>query len=152
MIMQPRGAPPGDPDPRAQTPSPRRAARPEGGGAVGSSMNYRGLLERIPAITYVAGFGEAGRWYYVSPQIERILGFSPGEWQADPELWFKQIKPEDRARALEEEATSKATGDPLCSEYRMMTRDGRTVWVRDEALLVVDAEATPQFWQGFMVD
>jgi diguanylate cyclase (GGDEF)-like protein/PAS domain S-box-containing protein len=115
-------------------------------------MDYRALLERIPAITYIAGFGESGSWDYVSPQIEAILGFSPAEWQRDPDVWYRQIHPEDRARALEDEATSKMTGEPLVSEYRMLTTAGRTIWVRDEAVLVRDQEGRPVHWQGFMID
>jgi diguanylate cyclase (GGDEF)-like protein/PAS domain S-box-containing protein len=115
-------------------------------------MDYRALLERIPAITYIAGFGESGTWDYVSPQIESILGFSPAEWQTDPDLWYRQIHPGDRARALEDEATSKMTGEPLVSEYRMLTAAGRTIWVRDEAVLVRDHAGQPVHWQGFMID
>jgi hypothetical protein len=37
------------------------------------------LLDRLPAIVYVADTGDAGRWHFVSHQIEEILGFSPGE-------------------------------------------------------------------------
>jgi diguanylate cyclase (GGDEF)-like protein/PAS domain S-box-containing protein len=116
------------------------------------SMDYRSLLERIPAITYIAGFGESGAWDYVSPQIETILGFSPAEWQHDPDLWYRQIHPEDRARALEDEATSKMSEQPLVSEYRMLTAPGRTVWIRDEAVLVRDEDGRPVHWQGFMID
>jgi diguanylate cyclase (GGDEF)-like protein/PAS domain S-box-containing protein len=117
-----------------------------------AGMDYRSLLERIPAITYIAGFGESGAWDYVSPQIEAVLGFSPAEWQRDPDLWYRQIHPEDRARALEDEATSKMSEQPLVSEYRMLTAAGRTVWVRDEAVLVRDEQGRPLHWQGFMID
>jgi diguanylate cyclase (GGDEF)-like protein/PAS domain S-box-containing protein len=117
-----------------------------------ADVEYRGVLERIPAITYIAGFGESGAWEYVSPQIERMLGFTTDEWLRDPDLWYRQIHPDDRARALEDEANSKMSGEPLSSEYRMFTLDGRTIWVRDEAVLVRDAEGNPLHWQGFMVD
>jgi len=46
--------------------------------------NYRSLIERVPAIVYSAELGERGRWTYVSPQIEEILGFTPQEWMAEP--------------------------------------------------------------------
>ena len=45
---------------------------------------YRTLVERLPAITYVAELGADGPWHYVSPQIESILGFSAEEWLSDP--------------------------------------------------------------------
>jgi hypothetical protein len=30
----------------------------------------------------------------------------------------------------------------------MLTRDGRTLWVRDEAVLVYDDAGEPRYWQG----
>ncbi len=135
-------------DPPARGPGGNGHSAPDGSRAV---RDYRAILERIPAVTYVAGFGEAGRWDYVSPQIEALLGFTADEWMSDPEIWFRQIHPDDRARALEEELASKASGSPLLSEYRMHARDGRIVWVRDEALLVHE-EGQPTYWQGFLLD
>ena len=41
--------------------------------------NYAIIVERIPAITYIAEFGRYGKWIYVSPQIEKILGFPPNQ-------------------------------------------------------------------------
>lgn len=113
---------------------------------------YGTLVENIPAITYIAGFGESGAWEYISPQIETILGFEPDEWRRDPELWFRQIHPEDQERALEDEARSKSSGDPLDSEYRMLTASGQIIWIRDQALLVRDEKGEPLHWQGFMFD
>src|SRR5689334_6196987 len=70
---------------------------------------YRHLVERLPAIVYAAELGENGRWRYVSPQIEKILGYTPEEWLADAELWAKLLHPDDRERALEQE-TRKTLG------------------------------------------
>ena len=69
--------------------------------------------------------GEHGRWRYVSPQVEEILGYSPEEWIANPDLWAKLLHPDDRERALEQE-TRKTLGErnPPPVDYRMVTRDG----------------------------
>ena len=40
--------------------------------------DYRRLVERLPAIVYASELGENGRWRYVSPQVEEILGYTPG--------------------------------------------------------------------------
>src|SRR5208282_223143 len=45
---------------------------------------YRTLVERLPAVTYVAELGACGPWHYVSPQIQSMLGFSTAEWLSDP--------------------------------------------------------------------
>src|SRR5919198_1969495 len=58
---------------------------------VETESKYRRIVERLPAIVYMAELGEKGAWRYVSPQIESILGFTTEEWMADPELWGKRI-------------------------------------------------------------
>jgi len=114
--------------------------------------DYRRLVERLPAIVYSCELGERGRWRYVSPQIEGILGYTPEEWMADPGLWAERLHPDDRERALEQE-TRKAAGDggfpPI--DYRMITRDGEIVWILDEAVLEPDGGGTP-VWHGVLYD
>jgi diguanylate cyclase (GGDEF)-like protein/PAS domain S-box-containing protein len=114
--------------------------------------DYRRLVERLPAIVYACEMGERGRWRYVSPQIEEILGYSAEEWMADPGLWARQLHPDDRERALEQE-TSKVAEEGAAPpvDYRMITRDGATVWILDEAVLEPDDQGTP-IWHGVLYD
>ncbi len=114
--------------------------------------DYRALVERLPAIIYTSELGEHGRWRYVSPQIEEILGYSPEDWAADPQLWAKLLHPEDRERAISQE-TRETMGDrnPPPIDYRMRTRDGKVVWILDEAVLEADEEGIP-IWHGVLYD
>src|SRR5207245_4737747 len=50
------------------------------------------------------------------------------------------------------EARSWETGAPLSTEDRMRAKDGRTVWIRDEAALVRDKAGRPLFHQGVLFD
>jgi diguanylate cyclase (GGDEF)-like protein/PAS domain S-box-containing protein len=114
--------------------------------------DLRRLVERLPAIVYSCEIGERGRWRYVSPQVEEILGYSPEEWMADPELWADRIHPDDRERTLELESRMAAEvgpGPPI--DYRMITHDGDVVWVLDEAVLEPDENGTP-VWHGVLYD
>jgi diguanylate cyclase (GGDEF)-like protein/PAS domain S-box-containing protein len=114
--------------------------------------DYRRLIERLPAIVYACELGELGRWRYVSPQIEEILGYSPEEWMADPGLWVRQLHDEDREAVLEQEARKAAqggTGPPI--DYRMVTREGTVVWILDEAVLEPDDSGAP-VWHGVLYD
>jgi PAS domain S-box-containing protein len=113
---------------------------------------YRTLVERIPAIVYLAEFGTPAPWLYISPRVESILGFTSEEWVADPLTWYRQIHPDDRERVLAEEAQSESSGTSLVSEYRLLTREGRVVWVRDEAEVVSNKEGRPAFLRGIMLD
>jgi len=117
-----------------------------------TEQKYRALVEGIPAIVYLAEFGTSGAWRYVSPRIEQVLGFTSEEWMADPDIWYERIHPEDREVAAVTEAHTRTTGEPLGVEYRLIARDGRVVWVRDEAVVVRDDDGRPLFLQGFMHD
>jgi len=111
----------------------------------------RELAERLPAITYVAEPGPAGRWRYVSARIEEMLGYSQAEWLADPRLWARCVHPEDRARVVAEEERDVASGGAIRSEYRMVARDGHVLWVIDEAVLRLDPDGSPRY-DGLLID
>jgi PAS domain S-box-containing protein len=116
---------------------------------------YRTLVEQIPAVTYIGAVEreEGGaKLLYASPQIETMFGYSPDEWMAHPELFPELLHPEDRERVVAEDARTDETGEPFRTEYRQFTKDGRVVWVRDEAVLVRDEDDEPLFWQGVMFD
>ncbi len=36
--------------------------------------------------------------------------------------------------------------------YRLIAKDGRTVWIHDQALLILDDEGKPKYWQGVLID
>ncbi|HWW67636.1 MAG TPA: EAL domain-containing protein, partial [Solirubrobacterales bacterium] len=114
--------------------------------------DYRRLVERLPAIVYTSELGEHGRWRYVSPQVEEVLGYSPEDWKEDPELWSKLLHPDDRERALAQE-TRETIGErnPPPVDYRMLTRDGDVVWILDEAVLEPDEDGVP-VWHGVLYD
>ena len=115
---------------------------------------FRALVERLPAALYIAGFGPQATWNYVSPRIEAILGFSAGEWMADATLWMRQIHPDDRARVEQEEAQdwSREPGVVSSSEYRILSRSGEAVWIRDEAVIITDEQGNPAFYRGYIID
>jgi diguanylate cyclase (GGDEF)-like protein/PAS domain S-box-containing protein len=117
-----------------------------------AEQQYRSIVEHIPAITYIDAVNEHAAAVYVSPQIERVLGYSQQEWFADPDLWPKILHPDDRARALAQNARHNETGEPFALEYRMFAKNGTVVWVFDQASLVRDEHGAPLFSHGVMLD
>jgi PAS domain S-box-containing protein len=120
-----------------------------------TEVRFRTLVEQIPAITYIESVDAEERstnLLYASPQIEDMFGYSPEEWMSDPELFPRLLYPDDREAVLAEDERTEATGEPFRAEYRQYTRDGRVIWVRDEATLVRDEAGRPLFWQGVMFD
>ncbi len=117
-----------------------------------AEAKYRELVERIPAVIYSSETGTAGRWFYVSPQIEALLGFSPAEWISNPGLWYQQVHPEDREQAVTTEAKILTHDSRLETEYRMYTRAGRLLWIHDESLNVSMSDNRQFIVQGILTD
>lgn len=115
---------------------------------------YRTLVEQNPAAMYTQEIDPqtgVSRTTYLSPSAEEIDGYGMDDVAADPDLWLKIIHPDDRERVLEEDRATNAGATDWSCEYRVITRDGRVVWVRDQAKLLQVGDQPP-FWQGFILD
>jgi diguanylate cyclase (GGDEF)-like protein/PAS domain S-box-containing protein len=117
-----------------------------------AEKRYRMLVERIPAITYIREIRRNSETVYVSPQVMDIVGYTPEECTSTPDLWIKILHPDDRESVLAEDLRTNETGEPFAMEYRQFAKDGRLVWIRDEATLVRNEEGGPLYWLGVQVD
>jgi two-component system cell cycle sensor histidine kinase/response regulator CckA len=116
-----------------------------------AEARYRLLVEQLPLVTYVNIPGQLGRWVYLSPQLEEILGFKPSDWTSDLDAFINALHPDDRERVIEERSASTGKGR-IALEYRLISKSGRTVWVRDEAVVVRDLSGKPLYVQGYLLD
>jgi PAS domain S-box-containing protein len=120
-----------------------------------SEDRFRRLVEQIPAVTYVQEPIDSDTpkaITYMSPQYESMLGYPAETEILDEEHWLRMLHPDDRERVLAEELRTDETGEPYRIEYRLIARDGRVVWVHDEATLVRDEEGNALYWLGVQYD
>jgi PAS domain S-box-containing protein len=117
-----------------------------------AEARYRSLVETIPAVVYLDELGAISSTVYMSPQSLAILGYAPEEFSSDPDLWQALVHPEDRERVLAGAREQIVTLAPYAVDYRMIAKDGRTVWIRDEGRVVRDESGEPLYWQGFWID
>jgi PAS domain S-box-containing protein len=73
---------------------------------------------------------------YVSPAFEQVWGIPVAEALRDPEVFFRSIHPEDRARV---ETVARDSVLEFDHEYRIVRPDGQVRWIRDRAFPVRDA-------------
>jgi PAS domain S-box-containing protein len=117
-----------------------------------AEARYRSLVEKLPAVTFMAALDAGTNSLYVSPQIEALLGFTQKEWMEDPVLWYRQLHPDDQERWHTEFALTCATGKHFRSEYRFFSRAGRVVWIHGEAQVIRDERGVPIYLQGIAFD
>jgi len=113
---------------------------------------YGPLAEGVPSVAYVYEPGVNGQCLYISPSIERVLGFAQEVWIKDGGLWDRMLHPEDADRVISNEAECARSGEALVQEYRISRADGRVVWIRDEMTVVrgADGQAPPLFYGVFL--
>ncbi|MEW6059709.1 MAG: PAS domain S-box protein [Actinomycetota bacterium] len=107
-----------------------------------AEARYRGMIEQIPAVTYLVGARDEG-FVYVSPQVESLVGYTVAEVMGDPSIMLRALHPDDGERVLRVVDAAKAQGIPYEAEYRLITKDGRTIWVHDRAAPVTAADGRP---------
>ena len=117
-----------------------------------AELRYRALVEQLPLITYVDMLDDESSSIFTSPQVEDLLGYTVEEWRQDRSMFVKVLHPDDRERVLAEHAASRATGAPLTTEYRLIARDGKTVWLRDGSIVLKDAYGEQVSRQGYLLD
>ncbi len=121
-----------------------------------TERRFRTLVEQVPAITYTwnptASMGEVATTY-ISPQVERILGYTPDDWTSSSTFWCEHIHSDDRTHVEEASARADRDGTSFREEYRLIAKDGRIVWLRDESWSVAKrADGRPELMQGVMYD
>src|SRR5215471_4367138 len=113
---------------------------------------YRTLIEQLPLVVYVDALDEVSSNIFTSRQIEPILGYSIEEWMEEAGLFARLLHSDDRERVLAAHAHTHETHEPLSLEYRLIARDGRVVWLRDEGVVVLDERQQPLYLQGYLLD
>jgi PAS domain S-box-containing protein len=113
---------------------------------------YRAIVEHVPSVIYLDRVGPPMESLYVSPMIERMMGVTSEEWMADQDLWLELAHPEDRQFVSDGYFGAAEAGDPWSAEYRIITRDGRTIWVHDETTFLHDEDGNPTYIQGVISD
>ncbi len=117
-----------------------------------AEAKYGALAGSLPAITYVTEMDDENTVVYLSSQAETFLGVPAAAGMVAADFWGKHLHPEDRDRVPAGRSRRRARGERFVSEYRMVGRDDRIVWFRDEAQVIRDKQGTPLYIQGVMLD
>lgn len=89
----------------------------------------------LPVVVYRCEAGDSWACRSISRKIEDLVGVTPSDWVSDPQRWLELVEPADRERLIEARLRMAATGEPMSCVYRLRTREGGAVWVRDRAAL-----------------
>jgi len=117
-----------------------------------AELLYRTLVEETSVVIYRDTAVEGGPSLFISPQIENLIGYSPAEFSTQPDFWQSLLHPDDKEMVFDVIDQILATGKSITCEYRLKSKSGNWVWLRDEAALVKDKNGKPRYIQGVYVD
>ncbi|HVF08962.1 MAG TPA: PAS domain-containing protein, partial [Actinomycetota bacterium] len=121
--------------------SQRRRDRAERRRRTEAEATYQTMIEHAPVVAYTWHHAEGAggsAMSYISPQIERLVGFTPQRWLEDPNLWRSRMHPDDLEGVVSTWNAAVEAGSRFAAEYRMRTLAGEEVWIRDEASPATD--------------
>ncbi len=104
---------------------------------------YRLLVESTNAVSWEASL-PAFQYSFVSPQIERVLGYSASECLSTG-FWDAQVHEEDVDRVVKARTAAISGKGEYSCEYRLRNRAGESVWVEEIGSIIRkggDGEAT----------
>jgi sigma-B regulation protein RsbU (phosphoserine phosphatase) len=114
---------------------------------------YRRLLESVTTYVYSVTIHKGAPVATTHGQgCEAMTGFSPEEYVADPELWFRMIPEEDRPLVLDVAERILNATSPLSIEHRIHHKDGTIHWVRNTLVPHFGPKGTLASYDGIISD
>ena len=113
-----------------------------------SEYHYRGMIESLSAIAWEANIDDYS-YNYVSPHAENLLGYPLEQWLRAG-FWHSIVHPQDIERAQAYCDRESALGHDHSLDYRVISADGRTLWVRDIVSLI--GYGREPVMRGLMID
>ena len=117
-----------------------------------SEERFKNLMVNLPAVAYTLLFKKDLIFQYISPVIRMWTGKSPEEFYKRPVLWDQMIHPQDRERISRQMQESISSGEKFSAEYRILTKSGDWIWVRNEGFPSSHAKTAYKQINGILTD
>ncbi|MDZ4072592.1 MAG: PAS domain S-box protein [Sediminibacterium sp.] len=108
------------------------------------------INQQIDGILWEAN-AQTFEFTYISPQVEKILGYTVHEWMSQKDFWQTHIHPDDRDGAVNLCHCETVAGRDHVFEYRMIAKNGKEIWVHDRVTIECK-KGIPSVLRGVMID
>lgn len=113
------------------------------------------IVANVPGIVWESRLEEddpVPKTSFVSPYLEKLLGYTPDEWLSQPRFWLSVVVEEDREQAKTTIDRVLETGEDGRLQARCRTKDGRVVWVESHLTAICDDDGKPVGLRGVTMD
>ena len=114
-----------------------------------SQQRYEILVNSIDGVVWEAD-AKTFQFQFVNQHAQRILGYPLEDW-LKPTFWADHIHPDDREGAIKYCVNETKSKQDHSFEYRMITADNLTIWLKDLVTVVVENDQAVKLY-GVMFD
>ncbi len=115
-----------------------------------SEAKFRLLAENARDIVYRYSFSPEPHFEYISPSATMISGYTPEEFYADPDLFFKIVNPYDRLSGRNPGPGSELKDNAIIARWKR--KDGNAIWVEMQNHPVIAGDGSPLAVEGIIRD
>jgi PAS domain S-box-containing protein len=115
-----------------------------------SEERYRRLAENAPDIIYRLAYKDQLTFEYLSPAICTLTGYSPEELYQNADLFYQAIHPGDLPKIRAAFSCKEPQTTPV--EFRMIHKDGRTIWLEGRNVTIFDIAGAILAHEGVVRD
>jgi PAS domain S-box-containing protein len=118
-----------------------------------SEERFRTLVEAVTDYTYRVTVRD-GRVVQTThgPGCLGVTGYSPEEFHADPELWFRMVHPGDQPAVFDQAAKLSSGQKTPPMEHRIIHKNGEIRWVRNTTVPRYDDRGEYTGYEGLIQD
>lgn len=109
------------------------------------------LIDHQDAVTWAAEL-PGMKFVFVSPQLEKLLGFPPEYWTANENSWLDRVQEADREWVASSYQRAIGRGEEHFCEFRAVAADGRVHWVRESSRVHARGEEETSYLVGQTTD
>ncbi|MFC5285011.1 PAS domain S-box protein [Pedobacter alpinus] len=114
------------------------------------NTKFKDLVDTIDGVFWEAD-ASTFEFTYISPQVERILGYTQEEWLREPNFWKNHIYKEDVNDAVFYCHDQTLQNLNHTFEYRFHKLNGEIIWVKD-VVSVISKDGEPSILRGLILD
>jgi PAS domain S-box-containing protein len=115
-----------------------------------SEEKYRTLVESVPLAVY--RLISSGRLIFINHFIEDLMGVPAREAMDNPHFWRHKVVEDDRERVWPLMDRCLREGSEFKAEYRITHTNGKSIFVLDHAIPVLDEKGQVEIVDGFLVN
>lgn len=114
-----------------------------------SEQRFQRYAETTNDVMYRYRLTEPRGFEYVSPSVTAVMGYTPEEHYAEPDIAHRLVHPEDR-ELLADLPRHVSPDAPVT--LRWIAKSGKVVWTEERAVVVYGPDGTPHWLEGVSRD